>query len=65
MLENYFPDHVSNEQKQRAIAVNAALELIKVTLADSNDGNSVSHQLQAAEKHIESLADAIQKALKI
>ena len=65
MLENYFPDHVSNEQKHRAIAVNAALELIKVTLADSNDGNSVSHQLQAAEKHIESLADAIQKALKI
>ena len=48
MLENYFPDNASSEQKQRVIAVNAALELIKVTLADSNDGNSVSHQLQAA-----------------
>lgn len=65
MLENYFPDNASSEQKQRVIAVNAALELIKVTLADSNDGNSVSHQLQAAERHIESLADAIQKAVKI
>lgn len=65
MLENYFRDDVSFEQKQRLIAVNAALELIKATLADSNDGNSVSHQIQAAERHIESLADAIQKAVKI
>ena len=65
MLDNYFPDNVTHEQKQRAIAVNAALELIKATLADSNDGNSVSNQLQSAEKHIESLANAIQKALTI
>jgi len=65
MLEKYFPDNISCEQAQRVIAVNAALELIKATLADSNDGNSVSYQLQAAEKHIQSLADAIQKAVKI
>lgn len=63
MLENYFSEPVSNEQKQRVIAVNAALELINATLSDSNDGNSVGHQLQAAEKHIDSLANAIQQAL--
>ncbi|MEX0632675.1 hypothetical protein M8494_13690 [Serratia ureilytica] len=42
----------------------AALELIKATLSDTNDGNGVDFQLKAAEKHIGPMADAIQEALK-
>ena len=46
------------------MAVQAALELIKATLSDTNDGNGVDFQLKAAEKHIGPMADAIQEALK-
>lgn len=64
MLENYLLSTATHEERQRVIAVEAALEVIKATLSDTNDGNGVSFQLQAAEKHIKSLADAIQNAIE-
>ncbi|HGM5284989.1 TPA: hypothetical protein ACKP01_005019 [Serratia liquefaciens] len=69
MLEQYYPATMSSkpitdEQHKRLVAVQAALELIKATLSDTNDGNGVDFQLKAAEKHVGSLADAIQEALK-
>ncbi|AGQ30757.1 Uncharacterised protein [Serratia liquefaciens] len=69
MLEQYYPATMSSkpitdEQHKRLVAVQAALELIKATLSDTNDGNGVDFQLKAAEKHVGPLADAIQEALK-
>ncbi|MGQ8774541.1 hypothetical protein ACUTQ5_08950 [Serratia sp. NA_112.1] len=69
MLEQYYPTTMSSksitdEQHKRLVAVQAALELIKATLSDTNDGNGVDFQLKAAEKHIGPMADAIQEALK-
>ncbi|UNK26197.1 hypothetical protein MNO11_15205 [Serratia plymuthica] len=69
MLEQYYPatmssKPVTDEQHKRLVAVQAALELIKATLSDTNDGNGVDFQLKAAEKHIGPMADAIQEALK-
>ncbi|MNV85519.1 hypothetical protein D3C71_1794840 [compost metagenome] len=55
---------ITDEQHKRLVAVQAALELIKATLSDTNDGNGVDFQLKAAEKHVGPLADAIQEALK-
>ena len=51
MLENYFPDTASSEQKQRVIAVNAALELIKVTLADSKENCILQHVWTCEAEH--------------
>lgn len=69
MLEQYYPATLSSkpitdEQHKRLVAVQAALELIKATLSDTNDGNGVDFQLKAAEKHIGPMAEAIQEALK-
>lgn len=64
MLENYLGPTATHQERQRVIAVEAALDIIKATLSDTNDGNGVSFQLQAAEKHIKSLADAIQNAIE-
>ncbi|QIC86786.1 hypothetical protein F0336_10245 [Serratia liquefaciens] len=69
MLEQYYQATMSSkpitdEQHKRLVAVQAALELIKATLSDTNDGNGVDFQLKAAEKHVGPLADAIQEALK-
>ncbi|CAI2520772.1 MULTISPECIES: hypothetical protein [Serratia] len=69
MLEQYYPATMSSkpitdDQHKRLVAVQAALELIKATLSDTNDGNGVDFQLKAAEKHVGPLADAIQEALK-
>jgi hypothetical protein len=66
MLENYFGSGIAptEEQKRRLLAVQAALELLKATLSDTNDGNGVEYQLKTAEKHVGSLADAIQAAVE-
>lgn len=64
MLDNYLGPTATQQERQRVIAVEAALDIIKATLSDTNDGNGVSFQLQAAEKHIKSLADAIQNAIE-
>ncbi|WON76120.1 hypothetical protein [Serratia sp. UGAL515B_01] len=66
MLENYFGSapNTTEEQKRRLLAVQAALELLKATLSDTNDGNGVEYQLKTAEKYVSSLADAIQTAVE-
>lgn len=66
MLENYFGSGLTptEEQKRRLLAVQAALELLKATLSDTNDGNGVEYQLRTAEKYVGSLADAIQAAVE-
>ncbi|MNI88184.1 hypothetical protein D3C73_1454560 [compost metagenome] len=63
MLENYHDDGQTEESK-RLLAVQAALEIIKATLSDTNDGNSVGFQLDEARKHIAPLANAIQLAVE-
>lgn len=63
MLEGYYDADVDGASRQRIIAVQAALELVKATLSDVNDGNGIDYQLNSAEKHIGSLADAIQRAI--
>ncbi|ASO83992.1 hypothetical protein ACR22U_004945 [Escherichia coli] len=71
MLENYFPSGigaqaVTQAQKQRVIAVQAALELVKASLSSAG-GQATSakfeQELKAAIGLIEPLADAIQKAI--
>lgn len=66
MLENYFGTGLAptEEQNRRLLAVQAALELLKATLSDTNDGNGVEYQLRTAEKYVGSLADAIQAAVE-
>ena len=69
MLEQYYPATMSSkpitdEQHKRLVAVQAAQEMIKATLSDTNHRNGVDFQLKAAEKHVGPLADAIQEALK-
>lgn len=65
MLEGYYDADVDTASKQRIIAVQAALELIKATLSDVNDGNGIAYQLETAEKRIKTLADAIQSAIEV
>lgn len=64
MLDNYYPSHLgstpaTDEQKQRLIAVQAALELVKASLESA----AVTDYSYAAS-NIPKLADAIQGALK-
>lgn len=65
MLDNYLAPDASIEQKQRILAVQAALELIKATLSDVNDGTGIAYQFESAEKHIALMADAIQSAIVV
>jgi len=66
MLDNYFGSDINatSEQQRRLLAVQAALELLKATLSDTNDGNGVEYQLKTAEKYVGTLADAIQAAVE-
>lgn len=66
MLDNYFgtDGSATGEQKRRLLAVQAALELLKATLSDTNDGNGVEYQLKTTEKYVSTLADAIQAAVE-
>ncbi|MEY8769008.1 hypothetical protein AB6T85_00945 [Erwinia sp. ACCC 02193] len=70
MLEDYFskntPVGVTQEQKQRLLAVQAALELAKASAGASGANtrtDKVEEDLKHAAEKIETLADAIQKAL--
>ncbi|GBU13705.1 hypothetical protein AwEntero_23060 [Enterobacterales bacterium] len=66
MLDNYFGTNgtATSEEKRRLLAVQAALELLKATLSDTNDGNGVEYQLKTTEKYVSTLADAIQAAVE-
>ncbi|WP_027712416.1 hypothetical protein [Dickeya chrysanthemi] len=68
MLENYFEDGSiqTDERTQRLLAVQAALEIAKVSAAASSANvrtDKVEYDLKYAAQEISNLADAIQKAL--
>lgn len=69
MLDNYYgvgmSDKSTFEQRQRLLAVQAALEIAKVAAGVTCGGShaSVDIRLQDAADKIDVLADAIQKAL--
>lgn len=70
MLENYLRTGSSptSPERQRIIALNAALELAKAALeASSASGSStrVADALEGVTKNIADLADAIQEAAKV
>lgn len=62
MLDGYFGNNPMTKDKQRLLAVQAALEIAK---ASANSGSGVMHSdLEQASNYIEKLADAIQATLK-
>lgn len=71
MLDNYFPtgigaQPVTAKQKQRVVAVQAALELVKSSLSSAGGGATsakTEQELKAVIGLIEPLADAIQAAI--
>ncbi|ELY2747808.1 hypothetical protein SMC38_004299 [Cronobacter sakazakii] len=63
MLEGYHQSGTGFENRQRIIAVNAALEIIKATLASPTNAKNADYDLGQAAKHIKPLADAIQAAI--
>ncbi len=70
MLDNYLKSAggATSPEKQRVIALNAALELAKAALgASSANTNStrVADSLNGVARNIEALADAIQAAAKV
>ena len=68
MIEGYFGSTASSEntreRRQRVMAVNAALEIIKAAVATNTNSRDTDYELKQAVKHIQPLADAIQNALK-
>ncbi|ABU78285.1 hypothetical protein VEL88_002940 [Cronobacter sakazakii] len=70
MLEDYFsqsaPVGVTQEQKQRLLAVQAALEIAKASVggADASTGARTDAELKYVAELVSPLADAIQNALK-
>ena len=74
MLENYYPSGgvgnpsgVTREQKQRLIAVQAALEIAKASVSATSAitySSRVRDDLNNVAEGVDKLADAIQEALK-
>ncbi|ORM73344.1 hypothetical protein HA48_10045 [Pantoea wallisii] len=67
MLENYFgTDDVTDENKKRLLAVQAALEIAKAAVAAPTSNSSVKsgYDLDNVAKRVADLADAIQDALE-
>jgi len=72
MLEGYFPTHAGSgttiEQKQRLLAIQAALEIAKASAGATTSRSAsdiISDDLKYAAQSIAVLADAIQAALAI
>lgn len=65
MLEGYFGDRENEHERQRLLAVAAALEIAKASVSAGNgmSGARTEYDLQSVAKEIGSLADAIQRAL--
>jgi len=61
MLEGYFGNGPSAEDRQRLLAVQAALEIVKAT---ASSGGVMHSNLDQASDRIGKLADAIESALK-
>ncbi|WP_227719417.1 hypothetical protein [Yersinia proxima] len=68
MLKNYYDldNRDGGARQRRLVAVNAAVELVKVRLGASNAaaGSLTGRDIKDAAKEIKELADAIQDALK-
>lgn len=68
MLDNYFGTQGSTrEQKQRLLAVQAALEIIKASVGSSSGQAKdlkLRYDIENSVAGVEPLADAIQKALE-
>ena len=65
MLEGYFDDTDAVQNKQRLLAVAAALEIAKSAVGAGNgiSGARTEYDLQSVAREIGPLADAIQEAL--
>ncbi|MDQ7883272.1 hypothetical protein [Atlantibacter hermannii] len=66
MLEGYFGEQDTEQNRQRLLAVAAALEIAKASVGAGNgmSGARTEYDLQSVAKEIGPLADAIQAALK-
>ncbi|HBI08780.1 hypothetical protein [Franconibacter pulveris] len=66
MLENYYGERATDEQRKRQLAVAAALEIAKASVGAGNgiSGARTEYDLQSVAKEIAPLADAIQAALE-
>ncbi|MEZ2827791.1 hypothetical protein [Serratia liquefaciens] len=66
MLEDYFGFNVTEEQKKRLLAVQAALEVAKASVGAATAFSGVKSQsdLRNVASEIDALADAIQDALE-
>ncbi|WP_439954650.1 hypothetical protein [Atlantibacter hermannii] len=65
MLAGYFDDNDTPQNKQRLLAVAAALEIAKSAVGAGNgiSGARTEYDLQSVAREIGPLADAIQQAL--
>lgn len=66
MLDNYYGERSTDEQRKRLLAVAAALEIAKSSVSAGNgiSGARTEYDLQSVAKEIAPLADAIQAALE-
>ncbi|MFJ5476400.1 hypothetical protein [Pectobacterium carotovorum] len=63
MLEGYYINGSGNNNKQRVIAVQAALEIIKAAISAPTSSKNIDYDLELAAKHLPKIADAIQAAV--
>lgn len=63
MLDGYHQQGTGIESRRRIIAVDAALEIIKASIAASTNSKNVGYDLEQAIKNVGPLADAIQAAI--
>ncbi|MBL0907821.1 hypothetical protein G5645_07405 [Pectobacterium carotovorum] len=64
MLDGYHINGTGSEDKQRVIAVQAALEIIKAAISTPTSAKNVDYELDLVVKHLPKIADAIQEAVK-
>lgn len=66
MLEQYFGNAATAEEKKRLLAVQAALEISKAAVSSSTANSGIRSQmdLRNVAQEVSSLADAIQDALE-
>ncbi|MDY4380357.1 hypothetical protein SOV92_21555 [Pectobacterium brasiliense] len=64
MLDGYHVNGSGTDKKQRIIAVQAALEIIKAAISTPGGAKNVDNELDLVVKHLPKIADAIQEAVK-
>jgi len=66
MLEHYFGNGATEEERKRLLAVQAALEISKAAVSSSTANSGIRSQmdLRNVAQEVASLADAIQDALE-